>query len=105
MFLPTLWMLTSIVGAEAPYILTNMRNILKLFSNTSSCMKNQDIGIRNGQLSIVTQQYELRKLYNSPRSQTYNNIVSARIANDTDNVLATKIKNKSISCSHKPRET
>lgn len=31
-----LGMLTSIVGAEVPYIRTNMRKILKLFSTTSS---------------------------------------------------------------------
>jgi hypothetical protein len=32
--------LTSVVGAfEAPYILTNMRKTLKLFSITSSCME------------------------------------------------------------------
>ena len=47
-------MLTSTVGAQAPYILTNMRNILKLFSNTSSCMKNEDFWIRNSQLNIVS---------------------------------------------------
>lgn len=33
--------LTNTVGAEAPYILTNMRKMLKLLSNTSSCTKNE----------------------------------------------------------------
>ena len=36
--------LTSIIGAlEAPYILTNMRKTLKLFSSTSSYMENHSL--------------------------------------------------------------
>ncbi len=40
--------LTSIVGAlEAPYILTNMRKTLKLFSSTSSCMEDHSLSSKS----------------------------------------------------------
>lgn len=63
-----------VCAVEAPYILTNMRKILKLFSRTSSCTRNNNLSSKKGIGRFWTKFYKKPSYNSSPHNQTYSTI-------------------------------